>query len=612
MKRLLKLLLAAAVLLLAVVVIGSLVLKFYFSNERLRSLILPPVREALGRQVDFSSCSIDLIRGVELSGLVVKEADGKTDFVTVKDLSLGYSLGALLQKKLEISKLSIEGIEVSIFRDRSGTFNYQSLKFLLSPPAETGRRDARPVIVCAGVGGTGAASAPPIDIVLRQCRLSGVHLLFRDALKELPDLDLKADFGGRFDFSRGFAPEDFDGSGRLNFTLNALYRGLAPRAEGQIDFDPQTVEYRVETRIKDQVCTLSGSLKEYLSKLPQLVLNLDSPRLDLAYLAGLAEKLSGPKKAASTAPPAGKAGKSGKRQNSSPPPLVASGKIRIGEAVYQNWQVEKFGLDYDYRDQRLKISDLKGEIADGSFAGDTELKSFPARLDFAGNCSFADLDVAKLLEMAAPSSPRQLGGRLQGKFKFSGQGKKPEVLKKNLTVVGDYALEKVELKSTPLARELASTLALPELNNLTVDRFDGNLKLVKGLVHLNNRWSGRLLKGTAVGTVGLDGRLDLPLSLVFNRDLSQRLVQKYAWLEGTLNDQGEATLSLYLNGRLDQPDVRLDRGKLQQQIGKTLQKEVEKQLFKRLPQEKEGGKAAGGSSPKSDGRPENLLRQLLK
>ncbi len=584
MKRLFKLLLAAVVLLLVVVVVGSLVLKFYFSNERLRSLLLPPVREALGRQVDFGSCSIDLIRGIELSGLVVKEADGKTNFLTVEKLGLGYSLMPLLQKRLEISKLSISGLTVKVYRNRQGAFNYQSLKFLHSrTPAENRQGATLPAVSSAGIGSSTpapAASGLPLDIILKHCRLADVRLIFKDALKELPDFDLTADFNGRFDFSKGFAPKDFNGSGQLDFVLNALYRGLAPRAQGKIKLDPRQVEYRVEARLKDQQCTLSGSLSDYLSKLPSLVLNLDSPRLDLAYLAGLAEQLGGAEKDRTAGRPA--AGKSDSRKSSSPPAMVAGGQVRIGEAVYENWQVNNFALHYDYRNQKLKISGLEGEIAGGHFSGNSEFDSFPAELDFSGNFSFADLGAAALLKMAAPDSPRQLDGRLHGAFKFGGRGKTPAALKKTLTLVGDYGLEEVELKSTPLARELAVTLGLPELNDLAIDRLDGDLKLIKGLLHLNNRWSGRLLKGRAVGTVGLDGRLDLPVSLVFNRDLSSRLVHKYAWLEGSLNEQGEATLNLYLNGSIEQPNIRLDRGKLPQQLGKTVQKKVEQQLLKRL------------------------------
>jgi len=615
MKKLFKLLLAAVVLLVVVVVVGSLVLRFYFSDERLRGLVLPPVEAALGRQVDFKSCSIDLISGVKLSGLVVKEADGKADFVTIDSLNLGYSLAPLLQKRLEISSLGITGLTVAVYRDRQGVFNYQSLKFLApGSKTKTTRYLALPAIRRAGVGAPAAPpdSGLPLAIVLQHCRLSGARVTFHDALKELPDFNLRADFNGRFDFSRGLKPENFIGDGKLDFSLDLLYRGLAPKAGGEIKFDARRVDYRVKTRLKEQECTLSGSLENYLGKRLSLVCNLDSPKLDLAYLAGLADQLGGGREKTAARPPAGDAGAP---PSGSAPVLTASGKVRIGEAVYEHWQVKNFALDYDFRDQVLKIADLKGELAGGHFAGNSEFKSFPADLDFSGNFSFADLGVEKLFEMAAPGTPRQLDGRLHGTFKFSGRGKQVEVLKKNLTLVGDYGLGQVELKSTPLARELATSLGLPELNNLTLDRLDGNLRLIKGRLHLDNRWSGRLLKGEAAGTVGLDGRLDLPISLVFNRQLSTRLVHKYAWLEGSLNDQGEATLNLYLNGSVNDPEVRLDRGKLQQQIGKTVQKKLEKQLFRKLnpgaaPEGEKG--AAGGSAAKGGKeKPENLLRQLL-
>jgi len=612
MKVFLKILMAAIVLLVVVVLVGSFVLQRYFTDERLRSLVLPPVREALGREVDFASCSVNLLSGIELAGLEIKEADGKNDFVTVKSLSLGYRLWPLLHKRLEISRVRFEQPQINIWRDRAGHFNFESLK-VLQKSTKSARVEPRrlPSPSLAGVGASAAgASEPgmPLSLVINRCEISGAGIHFRDLKQELPKADLAADFSGSFDFSRGLRPEDIEAQGQLDFVLTALYRELSPRARGRVSFDPRKVEYKVDIELDKERCTLSGTLTQYLSKLPELVLNVDSPRLDLAYLAGLGEKLSATGKPAAATPKSAK--KASGEKKSATPALIASGHVKIKEAVYETWRIDDFALKYDYRNALLRISDLGGRLAGGSFAGAVALKSFPAKVDFDGDFNFSGLRLEGLLGMAAPQLKSPPSGLLRGEFKFSGHGRQPEVLKRNLTVVGKYGIEDLKVRNS-LSRELARQLQLEALNNLEIAKLDGNLRLIDGELNLDSKWHGRQLRGTAVGKIGLDGRLDLPLTLVLNRDLSRSLARRYAWVKETFNDKEEATVSFRLAGTLSSPAVRLDRGQLQKQLQKSLEKRVEKELFKRLDRssgKQKAGDAAGGDSGSGT---KQLFRQLL-
>ena len=79
MKKLFRFLFITGLLCVGLLVIAGIVLKVYLSEERLRTLILPPMREALGREVEVASLKIDLFSGIKVGGLVIKEADGKTD-----------------------------------------------------------------------------------------------------------------------------------------------------------------------------------------------------------------------------------------------------------------------------------------------------------------------------------------------------------------------------------------------------------------------------------------------------------------------------------------------------------------------------------------------------
>ena len=608
MKVMLKILGAAIVLLVVVVLVGSFVLQRYFTDERLRSLVLPPVREALGREVDFASCSVNILSGIKLDGLEIKEADGKNDFVTVKALSLGYSLWPLLHKRFEISRVRLKQPRINIWRDRAGHFNFESLKVLQKNRETVRAEPCRMVPSLAGVGGAAddPAAGMPLSLIVKSCEISDAGIHFRDQMGELPEADLKADFGGSVDLSRGLRPEDIVARGKLDFILTALYHELAPEARGRVEFDQRRIDYRIDVKLDREQCTLSGTLSQYLSKLPELVLNVDSPRLDLAYLAGLGEKLSATGKPAAATPTAAK--KTPGVKPGAAPALIASGHVKIREAVYEAWRVDDFAFKYDYRNALLRITDLGGRLAGGGFAGAVALKSFPAKVDFDGEFNFSGLRLEGLLAMAAPRLQSPPSGLLRGEFKFSGHGRQPEVLKRNLTVVGKYGIEDLKVRNA-LSRELARRLQLEALNDLEIAVLEGDFRLIDGAINLNNKWHGRQLQGEAVGKVGLDGRLDLPLTLVLNRDLSGSLARRYAWVKETFNDKEEATVTFRLAGTLLSPAVSLDRGQLQKQLRKSLEKRVEKELFKRL--DRSAGEKGDAGSAGGDSDTKQLLHQLL-
>ncbi len=601
MKKLFRFLLVAGVLGVGLLVIAGVALKIYLTEERLRTLVLPPMREALGREVEIASLKIDLFSGIKIAGLVVKEADGKTDFVAVKEFSLGYSLLPLLDKRLEITKVKVENPVIKVWRDRLGLYNFSNLKVLqnnhkvqTSLPEKTA--DAKV-----------PAAALPLSLVVQHCEFRDVVVSFHDELGEFPKVELKANLKTRLDLG-DLTPASINAHGELDFVLNAQYRSLAPEIQGKVDFDRQQVAYQVVVKQENEECILSGSVKDYLGAKPAIVLNLDSPRLDLAYLAALGQKLS-IKGTAVTKPVSLESSQRAKPDSSVPfpPQLTAHGKVDIKQALYENYRVDSFTLDYKYQDALLTISELKGEVADGSFTAAAAIKPFLAQPDFQGEFSFSDLQVPALMAMAKPALKDNLSGSGYGKFKFSGRGADAAALQKSLSIAGEYGLRQGGLDNIPLTKTLAQVLGLPELENLKIAELDGNLRLKDGKVGLKSSWDGNQLSGQAEGQIGLDGSLDLPLNLVLSRQLSLKMAQRYPWFKETFNENEEAAVGLSLAGTLSNPKLRLDEKKVQKQ----LQKKLEKKLFEKLEEklaEKDGDSGAKSGDPK----PEDLLRQFLK
>ncbi len=600
MKKLFKFLFIAGLLFVGLLVIAGIVLKVYLSEERLRTLILPPMREALGREVEVASLKVDLFSGIKVAGMVVKEADGKADFVTVKEFSLGYSLWPLLEKRLEISRVRIDRPSIKVWRNQEGLYNFSNLRPLQtgdkSSGSESDKKSAQP---------KEASDALPLALVVQHCEITDASLSFYDEMGELPKVDLEATLKSRLDLG-DLKPESINGEGNLNFSLTAEYQSLTPEVQGTIEFDRQKMVYRVLIKQANEECTVSGSVSDFMAVKPALVLNLDSPRLDLAYLAALGQKLSASGSAGGKQAPAN-AGAAVNSAPSSPPSITARGAIDIKQAVYENYKVENFILSYKYQDALVTISDLQGDVADGSIAAAATIQPFLSQPDFQGNFSFSDLQMSALMAMAKPALKDNLSGAGHGQFKFSGRGVEAAALKKSLSVEGDYGLRQGGLDKLPLTRSLSQLLGLPELENLKVADLTGNLRLKDGQIDLNNSWSGDQLSGQAQGKIGLDGGLDLPLSLVLSSSLSAKMAQRYPWVKETFNDKQEAAVSLGLAGTLSSPRLKLDEKMLQEQ----LQKKLEKKLFEKL-DEKLSGKEGEAGNKAGETKPEDVLRQFLK
>ncbi len=600
MKKLFRFLFITGLLCVGLLVIAGIVLKVYLSEERLRTLILPPMREALGREVEVASLKIDLFSGIKVGGLVIKEADGKTDFAAVKEFSLGYSLMPLLEKRLEISRVRVDQPVIKVWRDRQGLYNFSDLKVL-----QAGNESA--TNASNEISGDKVSAADlPLALVVQRVEITDASFSFHDEMGEFPAVDLKATLKTRLDLG-DLKPESINGEGDLNFSLTASYKTLTPQVQGHVEFDRQKIVYKVRVKQAKEELVMNGSVSDYLAAKPALILNLDSPRLDLAYLAALGQKISvsGAKPTPAQAEPAASA--TAKSTSATPPSLTARGAVNIKQAVYENYNVDNFTLTYLYEDALLTISDLKGDVADGSFAAAATIKPFLSQPDFKGNFSFADLQMAALMAMAKPPLKDNLSGIGHGQFRFSGRGAEPAILKQSLSLEGEYGLLEGGLDNIPLTKSLSQLLGLPELENLKVDDLAGNLRLKDGQVNLDSSWSGEQLSGRADGEIGLDGGLNLPVHLVLSRQLSEKMAQRYPWVKETFNDKQEAAVGLTLAGTLSKPRLRLDEKKVREQ----LQKKLEKKLFEKL-EEKLAGKDGKSGKQSGETKPEDLLRQFLK
>jgi hypothetical protein len=269
--------------------------------------------------------------------------------------------------------------------------------------------------------------------------------------------------------------------------------------------------------------------------------------------------------------------------------------------------VDNFFLHYDFDGVNLVLSKLAGNLADGRFAGAALIKPLLNQPEFQGDFSFSDLSLVSFMKMAAPELKDRLYGTGAGEFKFSGRNGPGKTLQQSLSLDGKYSLRQAGMRKLPLTVALSQVLAMSQLEDLKVDEFAGNLRIRKGQIKLNSSWHGDQLSGSAIGDIGLDGGLKLPVDLILSQNLSENLAQRYSWVKETFNDKGEAEVSIYLNGSLSQPELRLDNTKVTQR----LQKKLEDKLLQKLGEKLNGNDSAPtGNVDKV--KPEKMLRNFLQ
>jgi AsmA protein len=78
--------------LLVVVGIAGLIafVHYYLTEERVKALVIPQAKAALGREVAIGEIKIGLLSGITIRDFLVKEEDKETNFVSTKAFVLSY------------------------------------------------------------------------------------------------------------------------------------------------------------------------------------------------------------------------------------------------------------------------------------------------------------------------------------------------------------------------------------------------------------------------------------------------------------------------------------------------------------------------------------------
>lgn len=581
--------------LVCVVLIGlALFVHFYLTEDRVKALIIPPAEEALGRKVHIGSMDVGLFTGITVRDVSVKEADGKTDFLSTGEFVLRYNLWPLLQGAVVISDVRLGEPRVCILRDKQGRFNFETLAFL----AKGEEKKAEP--------GTEAGPALPLALTVEQVKIDRAQVVVRDATGEIPDTDARADLVVALDVGRDLASLSYKGN--LSFAADLVYGEVKPNISGKSDFDQDRLGYTVDVILDDQKARFSGEVKNY-AKVPDIRLDITSEVMDidrlLAVMAGLpAASEAGEKRTPEVTEVSGQPSGA-----TLPTGLRASGEVKVSRSLYKGLEVKDFLMRYNLEKGVLTMKDLSAGVAEGQVSSRMKVDLNKPGLIYGGDLDVKSVKVQGFLPAFANVSGDMVSGAMESHFTFSGAGIEWPVLRDALSVEGTYALRDGGLWDIPITVAIAKLLGLEELKRLSFESLDGTLHVIKGKAAIKSRMSGKDVGARAEGTIGLDGNLDMPVTLLLSQALSEKLRKRASVAKYLTSEEGQTELRLKLAGSLMRPYPTLDTAGVSEQVKETIQKKAVEKLDEALTGKKKEAGEEDADAYKDAGK--EIIRGIL-
>ena len=570
--------LAMVLVFICVILAGlSLFVHFYLTEDRIKALVIPRAEKTLGRTVQIAGIDVGLFSGITVKDFSVKEADGHTDFVSTKKFVLRYDFLPLLHKEIVVSKIRLDAPYVRVCRDKGGCFNFETLAVLA---------DAQPEKQKPENTGKPSSASLPLALTVNEVIVDNAQFVISDALKEIPDTDLRADLKVALDVGRDLTSLRYQGD--LRFDADTEYGELRPHIFGKSDFDQDRLGYTVDVNLEKEQIRLSGDVKNY-AKQPEVRLDVSSDSINIDYLLVLAAGL--PAKAQD-------GGKGNSKDikikiNSTAAPgsalplgLKAAGEVRIGQILYRGLAAKDFLLQYSLDKDILTVKDLSTKVADGQVNSKIKVDINKPGLAYDGQFDIKSVKVEGLLASLAPKAKDMISGTLQSHLTFSGAGTEWPKLGDVLILDGTYGLHDGRVSNTPVTVAIAKLLGLDELNNMSFEDLDGSIHITDGQMDIETRMTGKHVNAEANGSVGLDGKLNLPVSLHFSPELSKRLRKRASVTKYLADQTGEIDISLKLAGTVTRPYPTLDIAGVQKQIKETIRKKAMEELGRAFSGEK--------------------------
>jgi AsmA protein len=351
------------------------------------------------------------------------------------------------------------------------------------------------------------------------------------------------------------------------------YEGVDALLDGAVKFDEKVMNLDLKTTIDKNSARLKGKVTNYF-KNQDINLNVYAEKLHLDSLVPVS------KKETSSTPKKGKT-PGDKKKEAEPVNLTLSarGEIKIDSAVYKGMNMNNFYARYEFKKNRLKISEMTADAGKGNIALNGYIDLSKPGYIYNVSSKVDSIHADELVNSFFPKAKDTIFGMISLNMKMKGKGTLPETMKKNLKADGDFNIKDGKITDTGISEKLSAFLDVRELETITLKDARGTVNIRKGIARLDSLFLSDDLSTNPAGTIGLNERLNLAFDLKLSPQLTDKAMKNSSIARYMKNEEGWGMIPLIVSGTLSNPKFKVDVKKAGKRV---ISKEVDKQIDKLL------------------------------
>ena len=259
------------------------------------------------------------------------------------------------------------------------------------------------------------------------------------------------------------------------------------------------------------------------------------------------------------------------------------GKVIISKLISNKIVMNNLRANMIIRNNVLSIKNMRSDLYSGKLTGSATADfNDPSGLAYTIQMKGDGLDVNDFATTAIPIEDAFFG-KMQIEVNASGTGLSTEEIKKNIVAEGTTVVFDGKIVNLPVLHSLAKFLNLPSFEEISFKTLNNSFKLQNEKLSFENfemkAFDNDLSLG---GFIGLDGSLDISVSMLLSEELTQRFHERAVKVPNIfLVDSSRLPLDFTITGTKNNPKIRWDTEKaVSRAAEKTVQTGLEKGLEK--------------------------------
>ncbi len=251
------------------------------------------------------------------------------------------------------------------------------------------------------------------------------------------------------------------------------------------------------------------------------------------------------------------------------PGVSFDGPIKLGIASFLGMRLSNVHGSYLFKNNKLHIKNLKGNIGEGSFNFSTTIDLGVKGLDYYLYLKLDAVPLKSIMSLFPAYNSSHIDGTISATCAFKGTGTDPAVFTDKLKGDAFLSLNNGNINGLTFLPQLSYFIKSEELEKINFEKANLQLKLRKGIIDLDGAFINPKIELHPSGEVGIDSSLDLEATLKISPELFTNSTKLADYLP---QEDGWITLPVNIDGTLQDPNVSLSRETMNYILKDTLPK----------------------------------------